>query len=981
MPDHFPDLWPLLFGTGQYEETDAFRSRLAQIGQVGLLWTGIIGLLGVTLHALTLALAGKSIAWTVTAETSPSALMLTHDILIAGFCLLLVVWSRRGPSLSGGRRLMAVALLATTAIAIHGDTLRGSFGPQYVIVMYLLATIAVPYKPWQVLALGGGLSLIFLAVAPGGLLWTEGLLPHPELAYHLPVLAVVTVSLTGASAILYANRRAQHHAYTQAQTKLQEREQLLNSIAQNVPSGIYRSDSDRNVVYANSAFVDLFGYKDLDELKAADPADFYADSEVRPQLIETEEQQGSIDGIEVEYQRRDGRTFTGLLYTSAIRDEEGQVKYHDGVVTDVTKLKQREQALREAKNEAERARQLFQTILNNVPVMIDIYDEDGNLLTVNDHWEKMLGWTEEELKDHPSPLKLIHGESNDWQKAKAHLEEAPDEWCDLKLYTKRGAVLDSTWTSVRLPNGHRIGIGLDISDRKSYERALRNQRDRFTTLFDNLPTPVVHGELYPEEENEVRIANVNTAFEDVFGYEAEATEGEKVVDLIVPDDRTEEALNLNETISDAGTIEAEVERQTADGIRSFRLQATRRDQAEGNVEIYAIYSDITERKRMEKKLRRREEWLRSITQNISDGIFRSTPEQGLVYANQAYVDMFGYDRVEELYEIDSGEMYADPEERERLLRIENEQGSFDGIEVEFQRRDGSTFIGLVNSTVVHDENGDPLYYDGAITNITERKRREEELQEAKEKAEEANRLKSAFLANMSHEIRTPLTSIIGFAEAIGTALAETQKESSAPTLNTNSFEDVERFARLIERSGQHLLETLNSVLDLSKLEAGSMNLTLERVDGATEVRETAELFERRAAEDGVELDIEVAESSLWTRADRGALERVLNNLLSNAVKFTEDGGTIITRAYRSDDTVTFEIEDTGVGIDPEFLPHLFDAFKQESQGPDRTHEGSGLGMAVTKKLVERMHGSIDVESEVGEGTCFTIELPSASAPA
>jgi signal transduction histidine kinase len=108
---------------------------------------------------------------------------------------------------------------------------------------------------------------------------------------------------------------------------------------------------------------------------------------------------------------------------------------------------------------------------------------------------------------------------------------------------------------------------------------------------------------------------------------------------------------------------------------------------------------------------------------------------------------------------------------------------------------------------------------------------------------------------------------------------------------------------------------------------------------------------------------------------------VLNNLLSNAVKFTEDGGTIITRAYRSDDTVTFEIEDTGVGIDPEFLPHLFDAFKQESQGPDRTHEGSGLGMAVTKKLVERMHGSIDVESEVGEGTCFTIELPSASAPA
>ncbi|MFB6272445.1 MAG: PAS domain-containing sensor histidine kinase [Salinibacter sp.] len=971
-----------MFGTSRYEETDAFRSRLAQVGRLGVLGVGIIGLVGVILHLVASVLIGGPITWTISVASSPRSILILHNLLIAGLCLSLIVRSRRGVSLSEGRWLMAGALLAAAAVSLHSEALKGTYGPQYVIVMYLLATIAVPYKPWQVLAIGGGLSLIFFAVAPGGPFWTETLVSLPPSVYHLPVLIVTTVLLAGASALLYANRWAQHHAYQQAQTKLHDREQLLDSIAQNMPGGIYRSNADRDIVYANTAFLDLFGYDDLDKLRELEAVDFYANPEARRRLIETESNQGSIDGIEVEYRRRDGTTFTGLLNTSAVRDEDGQLKYHDGVITDISELKQREQELRKAKEEAERTQKLFQTVLNNVPVMITIYDENGDFLMANDHLEEVLGWGEEDLKDHPSPLKVLHGESDDRRKAQSLLKAAPDEWRDLKLYTKDGTALDSTWTSVHLPDGRRIGIGLDISDRKAYERALRERRDRFVTLFDNLPTPVVHGKRPSDADNGVRIANVNTAFEKVFGYEAEAVEGEKVVDLIVPDDRTEAALHLNENISDTGTIETEVERQTADGVRNFHLQATRREQAEGNEEIYAIYSDITERKHMEEKLWRREEWLRSITQNISDGIFRSTPEQGLVYVNQAYVDMFGYDSAEELYEIDSGEMYARPEERERLAQIENEEGSLDGIEIEFQRKDGSTFIGLVNSTMVQDENGDPLYYDGAVTDITERKRREQALQEAKEEAEEANRLKSAFLANMSHDIRTPLTSIIGFAEAIGNALDRipTEDVSSSPNVPTGSFEEVKQFAHLIERSGQSLLETLNSVLDLSKLEAGSADLTLEPVDGAEEVRETAELFERRAAEEDIELETDVEEGPLWTQADRGALKRVLNNLLSNAVKFTDPGGCITVRAYGADDTVTFEIEDTGVGIDPEFLPHLFDAFEQESRSPDQSHEGSGLGMAVTKKLVDRMNGSIDVESELGEGTCFTIELPSAPAP-
>lgn len=983
MPARARDLWTLLFQTGTYETEAPFRTRLTSTAHAGLLWAGIVGLIGAICHILVGLLAGGTITWTASAPASPGSLVLFHHLLLGGLCGLLIGLSQWGAPLRAARITMAAVALLAASISLYNDALKGTFGPQYVIVMYLLATIAVPYRPWQVLSLGGALAALFYTLAPEGVWWTDQLMPHPALAYDLSLLALVSILLTGVSALLYHTRWAGFRAHQATLEELHEREQLLDSIAQNVPGGIYRSDPDRNLVYANQAFLDLLGYETLDELQRIDPASFYATPEVRDRLLAHEQEHGSIDGVEVEYRRKDGSTFTALLNSTAVRDEDGSIRYHDGVITDVSELKERRKRLVSAKEEAEQAHKLFRTILNSVPVMIELYDEDGTLQLVNDHWESVLGWTEPELIDGAVPDPAPYLTPEDKHRAVVLMEEMADAWRDFSLRTKDGAVLDTIWTTAPLPDGRRVAIGLDISDRKASQRALREQRDRFETLFHNLPTPVIHGEIHQNGSNGIQIANVNAAFEDVFGYDSEEVEDEVLSELIVPPNRKAQALELNNHALDRGALETEVKRRTTDGLRHFRLQAAVRKQADGTPETYAIYADITERKRMEQKLRNREKWLRSITQNISDGIFRSTPSQGLVYANEAYVEMFGYGSADELYTIDSADMYAAPEVRARLQKIEEEEGSLDGVEVEFRRKDGSTFIGLVSSTVVQGEDGEPRYYDGAVTDITDRKRREQALQEAKEKAEEANRLKSAFLANMSHEIRTPLTSIIGFAEAIGDALAKTTylepgpSEGEAPA---PSYAEVQQFAQLIERSGQRLLETLNSVLDLSKLEAGAMELQMEPVQGAREAEESAELFERRAAEEDVTLATDVADAPLWTQADRGALERVFHNLLSNALKFTEPGGTVEVRAHRTDEAITFEIEDTGVGIDPDFLPHLFDAFEQESKGPDRAHEGSGLGMAVTKRLVDRMDGSINVESAPDEGTCFTIRLPSAEAP-
>jgi signal transduction histidine kinase len=243
--------------------------------------------------------------------------------------------------------------------------------------------------------------------------------------------------------------------------------------------------------------------------------------------------------------------------------------------------------------------------------------------------------------------------------------------------------------------------------------------------------------------------------------------------------------------------------------------------------------------------------------------------------------------------------------------------------------------------------------------VIERINREDALRAARDEAEEMNRLKSAFLANMSHEIRTPLTSIIGFSEVLG----------------EQDLGEASRFAHLIQRGGQRLLDTLNSVLDLSQLEAGSMQLAPKDINVGQEVEGAASFFTPRAEKDDVALHVHLPSDPVEAHLDASAVQRILNNLLGNAVKFTPAGGRIDVRLRAPADYVVIEVDDTGVGIDQDFLPHLFDAFQQESTGNARTFEGSGLGLAITHQLVQLMGGTIDVTTGKGEGTCFTVRLP------
>ena len=272
-------------------------------------------------------------------------------------------------------------------------------------------------------------------------------------------------------------------------------------------------------------------------------------------------------------------------------------------------------------------------------------------------------------------------------------------------------------------------------------------------------------------------------------------------------------------------------------------------------------------------------------------------------------------------------------------------------------------IVLQRGEVIRDDSGNAIKVVGTIQDVTTQKKTERKLIEARDAAEEMSRLKNSFLANMSHEFRTPLNAILGFANLLTEELPREKLELIKPIIS----------------GGERLLQTLNSVLDLSMLEAGAFRLNPSRLDVCPIVSSKAEEYQQLAQKKGLDLRLFLPSEPVLADVDQVCLERILSNLLSNAIKFTDSGYVEITM-YEDNDHMVISIQDTGSGISPTFMPHMFKAFKQESDGKARIHEGNGLGLTITRELIDLMGGQITIDSVKHEGALFTVRLPRFAAP-
>jgi len=360
---------------------------------------------------------------------------------------------------------------------------------------------------------------------------------------------------------------------------------------------------------------------------------------------------------------------------------------------------------------------------------------------------------------------------------------------------------------------------------------------------------------------------------------------------------------------------------------------------------------------------------RFLAENALDLITRHTRDGRIRYASPSALTLLFY-RPRDLM----GQSFADlahPEDRPGIEKAFSAAGEGNAatVELRLKTRRGTYVWSEFRcrpSGRSNDKHGDIV----AVTrDITERKAHERDLIHARDLAEDASRAKSRFLANMSHELRTPLNAILGFSEVM-------THELFGPVGNSRYLE----YAHLIHESGGHLLEVINSILDMSKIEAGRFKLTPERFDLADTVRQSLRLVKFQAERNAVTLEEAVEPNAREIVADKRAIVQILINLISNGVKYTQRGGTVRVGAALRGSSVEIAVSDTGVGIGEADLKRLGEPFERVDSEYTRTKEGTGLGLALVRALTQLHGGTMRMESVLGEGTTVRILIPGATAP-
>jgi PAS domain S-box-containing protein len=372
-----------------------------------------------------------------------------------------------------------------------------------------------------------------------------------------------------------------------------------------------------------------------------------------------------------------------------------------------------------------------------------------------------------------------------------------------------------------------------------------------------------------------------------------------------------------------------------------------------------------ERKRSQQELRESEQKYRSIFESFRNVYFRTDREGRVTVISPSVASAAGFDPQEVIGHLVS-DFYLDPSARLDLEQKLREHGSVNDYELRFRAKDGRIIETSINSNLLRDGNGHVVGAEGVLRDITARKRGERELVQARLAAESANRAKSNFLANMSHELRTPLNAIIGFSQVLN--------DQFFGPLNQKQME----YVTDIMDSGKHLLVLINDILDLSKIEVGKFDVEISAVQIGELLKSSLTMVKEKCLKHQIALALTVSPEteSLCIPADERRIKQVVVNLLTNASKFTPDGGRIEVSARKNGRELLISVSDTGIGIAPEHQERIFDRFYQVHSGMRDKTPGAGLGLNLSKQIVEMHGGKLWVESEgLGRGSRFSFVLP------
>lgn len=753
-----------------------------------------------------------------------------------------------------------------------------------------------------------------------------------------------------------------------AEAAIRKSEVLYRITLHSIGDAVVTTDQDGNITYLNPAAEQLTGWTEQEALGNPIESVFHIIHEDTEQQIDSPVKMALKEGRTVALANhvllvsKRGKRIPITDSGAPIRDENEDITGAVLVFRDQTDERDKQRQIQEREI-------LFHTLTEHSPVGIFRARPDGYMTYVNPKWCQLSGLTPERALGNEW-LDAVHPDDRTvliekWGNAIQGHQQLVEEYRFIKPDGSQTWVLGEAVPEVT-SDGEVLGyIGTitDITEQKKAEQALVRSSENFRQSMDELPL----GMRILTDSG--KTLYVNKSLLDIYGFS-----NTKEYQDTPPEKRyTDRCLSLH--------LQRKEKRKKGEDVESeYEIEIRRTDESVRNVHVYrkklywdgkpqflAIYQDNTERKKIEDALIRSENSLKESQEIAQIGSWEVNLTENKTEWSENCYRIFGLKPGEVIPTPDYFKSRIYPEdlhlldEGYRKIMTYKEPAS---IQVRVIFPDGQ-FKWILYKIIPEFLNGELIKFRGINMDITELVKVIADLEQAKNKAEESDRLKSAFLANMSHEIRTPLNTILGFS-----SILTSEKDITS--------EEREEYSSIINRNSDNLLQIINDILDISKLETGQLKIFNTRFNVQTVLDELNRVFTKRLSELGktsIQLRVLTPPEPVLLNLDRVRLYQVFMNLLSNSVKFTEQGYIRFGVSQVAENKIYFFVSDTGIGIKKELQSAVFERFRQANESTTRKHGGTGLGLSIVKNLIELMGGDITVESDAGKGTTFRFTLP------
>ncbi|MBD0369739.1 MAG: PAS domain S-box protein [Pyrinomonadaceae bacterium] len=849
---------------------------------------------------------------------------------------------KRSPFLRYAIAILLVAVATLITWSLQAEHARTPFAFYFIVVV--AATIY------------GGRGPGLLAIALSAILSSYFILP-PRFSFLIGYEGIVQLGVFLFVALVISSL-AERASGAERKTRMSEAS--LRITLQSIGDAVIATDAKGRITFMNQVAQELTGWR-LEEVSGRDLAEvFHIINEQSRRRVESPAEKVLREGVVVGLANhtmlvtRDGLEIPIDDSGAPIKDEDGNVTGVVLVFHDITQRRLGEEAtLRLA------------AIVESTEDAIFGKTLDGIIASWNKGAERLYGYAAEEMIGKSISILL-----------------PPDRPEELKLIletVRRGEHIKQFETVRVRKDGRRINVSLTISPIKNEGRIVgvstiarniteqKQAEEMFRLAVESAPNAMV----MVDESGSIVL--INSQAEKLFGYSREELIGQSA-EILVPERFRKSQPEYKQVF--AAQPQARV---MGAGISLYGL---RKDGTEVPVEIglnsietekgrlvLSSIVDITERKRAEAALRESEERFAKAFESSPLALTITSLKTGrLLEVNDTFTQLSGYTRDEAVGHttLELG-LWSKPSDRESELGMIAERGRVHNIEYRFRMRDGRELVGLLSAERI-EIGGEPCALT-VIQDVTERKQAEVERERllqrerrAREEAEEANRLKDEFLATLSHELRTPLTAMLGWTRMLRTK--QLDENTSIHALET------------IERNVRAQTQLIEDLLDVSRIITGKLRLETRPVELVPVIEAAIDSIQPAAEAKEIVLERALDPTASPVLGDTARLQQVVWNLLSNAVKFTPKGGRVRVSLERSDSYAAISVTDTGVGISQEFLPYVFDRFRQADSSSTRAHGGLGLGLAIVRHLVE-LHGGIVSATSDGtqRGARFTVNLP------